>query len=167
MLAYKWEHSQKWQCSLAIENRSMSCLAVGAKFSDAAYGMCPQLLSCIRLFETPLYPARLLCPGDFPGKNTGVGCYVLPGLFFIFISFVFISFSFVFFFLCFQKYSPSLYVTSNLVFLFLFLIWLQQVLVSACEIFSCGMRTLSCGLWDLVSWPEIEPRATCIESMES
>ena len=81
----------------------MSCLAVGAKFSDAAYGMCPQLLSCIRLFETPLYPARLLCPGDFPGKNTGVGCYFLPGLFFIFISFVFISFSFVFFFLVLQS----------------------------------------------------------------
>ena len=24
-----------------------------------------------------LYPARLLCPWDFPGKNTGVGCYFL------------------------------------------------------------------------------------------
>ena len=22
-------------------------------------------------------PARLLCPGDFPGKNTGVGCHLL------------------------------------------------------------------------------------------
>ena len=27
----------------------------------------------------------------------------------------------------------------------------------ACGIFSCGMRTLSCGMWDLVPWPEIEP----------
>ena len=26
------------------------------------------------------YPARLLCPWDFPGKNTGVGCHFLtPG----------------------------------------------------------------------------------------
>ena len=25
-----------------------------------------------------LQPARLLCPWDFPGKNTGVGCHVLP-----------------------------------------------------------------------------------------
>ena len=24
-----------------------------------------------------LYPARLLCPWDSPGKNTGVGCHVL------------------------------------------------------------------------------------------
>ena len=24
-----------------------------------------------------LYPTRLLCPWAFPGKNTGVGCYVL------------------------------------------------------------------------------------------
>ena len=25
-----------------------------------------------------LYPARLLCPWNFPGKNIGVGCYFLP-----------------------------------------------------------------------------------------
>ena len=25
-----------------------------------------------------LHPARLLCPWDFPGKNTGVGCHSLP-----------------------------------------------------------------------------------------
>ena len=24
-----------------------------------------------------LYPARLLCPWDFPGKNTGAGCHFL------------------------------------------------------------------------------------------
>ena len=29
-----------------------------------------------------LYPTRLLCPWDFPGKNTGVGCYfLLQGIF--------------------------------------------------------------------------------------
>ena len=29
-----------------------------------------------------LWPARLLCPGDSPGKNTGVGCYaLLQGIF--------------------------------------------------------------------------------------
>ena len=29
-----------------------------------------------------LEPARLLCPGDFPGKNTGVGCrFLLQGIF--------------------------------------------------------------------------------------
>ena len=29
-----------------------------------------------------LLPARLLCPGDFPGKNTGMGChFLLQGIF--------------------------------------------------------------------------------------
>ena len=29
-----------------------------------------------------LYPARLLCPWDFPGKNTGLGChFLLQGIF--------------------------------------------------------------------------------------
>ena len=34
-------------------------------------------------FATPLtVPARLLCPWDFPGKNTGVGCcFLLQGIF--------------------------------------------------------------------------------------
>ena len=36
-------------------------------------------------------------------------------------------------------------------------IWLCWILVSALRIFSCNMRTLSCGMWDLVSWPGIEP----------
>ena len=35
-------------------------------------------LSCVQLLQPhKLYPARLLCPCDFPGKNTGVGCYLL------------------------------------------------------------------------------------------
>ena len=38
-------------------------------------------LSYVCLFETlwaiALYPTRLLCPWDFPGKNTGVGCHFL------------------------------------------------------------------------------------------
>ena len=29
----------------------------------------------------------------------------------------------------------------------------------------CDMRTLSCGMWDLVPWPGIEPRAICIEML--
>ena len=35
-------------------------------------------LSHVRLFATlGLQPARFFCPWDFPGKNTGVGCYLL------------------------------------------------------------------------------------------
>ena len=39
--------------------------------------MCNQSLSHVWLFMTPwtVAPARLLCPWDFPGKNTGVGCH--------------------------------------------------------------------------------------------
>ena len=29
--------------------------------------------SCLTLATYRLYPTRLLCPWDFPGKNTGVG----------------------------------------------------------------------------------------------
>ena len=35
-------------------------------------------LSCVQLFTTHgLQPTRLLCPWDFPGKSTGVGCHCL------------------------------------------------------------------------------------------
>ena len=37
-------------------------------------------------------------------------------------------------------------------------ILLHQVLGAACGIFSCGMWTLSYGMWDLVPWPGIEHR---------
>ena len=45
-----------------------------------------QSLSGVQLFETPWKPTRLLCPWDFPRKNTGVGCHfllqgVLQGIF--------------------------------------------------------------------------------------
>ena len=40
--------------------------------------VCAQPLSCVRLFATPwTEAARLLCPWNFPGKNTGVGCHFL------------------------------------------------------------------------------------------
>ena len=35
---------------------------------------------------------------------------------------------------------------------------MQDLLVVACGIFSCGMQTLSCGMRDLVPWPGVEPR---------
>ena len=41
------------------------------------------MLSHVRLFVTPwLQPIRILCPWDFPGKNTWVGCHsLLQGIF--------------------------------------------------------------------------------------
>ena len=39
-----------------------------------------------------------------------------------------------------------------------FFIWLLWVLVATCEIFSYGIWTLSCGMWDLVPLAGMEPR---------
>ena len=40
--------------------------------------VCAVLSHCVRLFATPwIVAARLLCPWDSPGKNTGVGCHAL------------------------------------------------------------------------------------------
>ena len=35
--------------------------------------------SCLALLQPhEILPARLLCPRDFPGRHTGVGCHSLP-----------------------------------------------------------------------------------------
>ena len=46
-------------------------------------GACVCVLSCfshVQLCATlwTVAHSRLLCPWDFPGKNTGVGCHALP-----------------------------------------------------------------------------------------
>ena len=42
-------------------------------------GSCAQSRSCAWLCDPhALEPTRLLCPWNFPGKNTGVGCHFLP-----------------------------------------------------------------------------------------
>ena len=43
------------------------------------YLCCCLVESCVQLFLRPhgLQPPRLLCPWDFLGKNTGVGCHFL------------------------------------------------------------------------------------------
>ena len=38
---------------------------------------CIHAQSCLTLQPHGLWLARLLCPWDFPGKNTGVGCHFL------------------------------------------------------------------------------------------
>ena len=52
----------------------MLCKCVHILYPHIIHLVCAQLLSCIQLFMTP---ARLLCPWNFPGKNTGVGCHFL------------------------------------------------------------------------------------------
>ena len=40
------------------------------------------LQSCLTLCDSVDWPARLFCPWDSPGKNTGVGCHpLLQGIF--------------------------------------------------------------------------------------
>ena len=44
--------------------------------------VCVLTQSCLVLCDPGLEPARLLCPLDCPGKNTGVGChFLLQGIF--------------------------------------------------------------------------------------
>jgi len=46
------------------------------------YYCCLVAKSCPTLFCNPIDPARLLCPWDFSGKNTGVDChFLLQGIF--------------------------------------------------------------------------------------
>ena len=46
----------------------------------------------------------------------------------------------------------------NTIFFFKLFIWLHQVLVAACKIFSYGMQTLIGSMLDLVPWPGMEPK---------
>ena len=39
--------------------------------------VCMCVLSRVSLSPHGLYPARFLCPWDFPSKNIGVGCHFL------------------------------------------------------------------------------------------
>ena len=51
------------------------------QISNTNCAVCSVTQSC-RLFATAWTIARLLCPLDFPGKNTGVGCHsLLQGIF--------------------------------------------------------------------------------------
>ena len=45
------------------------------RYFSTCGGLVPR--SCRTLWPHGLYSTRLLCPWDFPGKTTGVGCHVL------------------------------------------------------------------------------------------
>ena len=67
--------------------------------------------------------------------------------------------------------SIPLYICTSLLFLiFYFLIYLLIYLAVSglsCHmrrIFSCGMGTLSCNMWDLAPWPGIKPRPPVLEA---
>ena len=66
-MRFKWNHVSKVLAQNLGRNETLTEGCV-----------CAQSLSCVQLSVTP----RLLCPWDFPGRNTGVGCYfLLQGIF--------------------------------------------------------------------------------------
>ena len=66
---HKFEHQIKMQSIINHKDYYSLCFLLC---------MHAQLLSHIQPFMTPQTVAnRLLCPWDFPGKNTGVGCHFL------------------------------------------------------------------------------------------
>ena len=57
------------QCESSLRKRTFECESEVAP-------------SCLTLRPRGLQPARLLCPWDSPGQNTGVGChFLLQGIF--------------------------------------------------------------------------------------
>ena len=52
-------------------------LLVGVRHSDLRVCVCSVTQLCPTLGPRGPQPARHLCPWDFPGKNTGVGCHFL------------------------------------------------------------------------------------------
>ena len=81
--------SSGWEdgCVLPESSARCACILLSLK-SVLKIGEAYQYCVCSivsRSFATPwMWPAKPLCPWDFPGKNTGVGChFLLQGIFLI------------------------------------------------------------------------------------
>ena len=63
--------------------RTADSVPLSLKTEGFMWGKKVKSLSHVRLFATPWTIAyQVLCPWDFPGKNTGVGChFLLQGIF--------------------------------------------------------------------------------------
>ena len=62
----------------------LQCMEVKSEIGPLFYLWCVRACSVVSDSLQPhgLWPTRLLCPWDFPGKNTGVGChFLLQGIF--------------------------------------------------------------------------------------
>ena len=100
MLPYEhWNHHAKWKTAAAAKSlqscptlcdpiyssppgksspqaRALEWVAIS--FSNAwKWKVKGKSLSCVSSRPHGLQPTRLLCPWDFPGKSTGVGCHCL------------------------------------------------------------------------------------------
>ena len=119
-------------------------------------------------------PIRLPRPWDSPGKNTGVGCH-FPLQCMKVKSENEVAQSCLTLSDPMDRSPPGSSVHGILqariivsqfffkkVFIY-FCLWLSWILVATCGIFSCGVRTLNCGIWDLVPCPGIEPGLPALE----
>ena len=76
-----------WFCSTSFSQSCLLLFFTRHCRSPRVWGhRCPCMLSCLVVPDSRqphgLWPARLLCPWDSPGKNTGVGChFILEGFF--------------------------------------------------------------------------------------
>ena len=72
-----------WDCQKEDEVVQLPCAKRRSEFyASSQCGCVKPLWSCLTLQSYKLWPTRLLCPWDPPGKNTGVGChFLLRGIF--------------------------------------------------------------------------------------
>ena len=66
--------AEKCEAFLQIQSQSWLTLCVRV---CVRVRVCTRLCGWVSLWPHGLQPARLLCPWDSPGKNTGVGCHFL------------------------------------------------------------------------------------------
>ena len=77
-VSFLWDRCLLLQCLHAI----FTCLCISASHASFSH-VHARVLSPVRLSATPwTQPSRLLCPQNFPGKNTRLGChFLLYGIF--------------------------------------------------------------------------------------
>ena len=83
--AYNWKHNLEFKISKrdTTVTRQYDGIWIGSFPKHRVWGcdVCAYVFSCLvmsdALWPHGLQPARLLCPWDFPGKSTGVGCHAL------------------------------------------------------------------------------------------
>ena len=76
-----WTAGSKRLAGLLLE--AFAALSTDGSWPHSGMDVCCVMCVCVlghsvdSLWPYGLYPARLLCPRDSPGKNTGVGCHSL------------------------------------------------------------------------------------------
>ena len=72
-----WMYNPPPSTTLNEAKKKKKKIPGGREYTSSFFCM-PSCFSCVQLLATPwTVAARLLCPWDSPGKNTGVGCHAL------------------------------------------------------------------------------------------